>query len=327
MSCFGALWRRSPAFKGVLVLATGLSLLLVAALSLRPGGKPHGAVSLPSVSQSRFTPPAPRSVAVGQVSVAAVPSAPASGAVQVIAPSRPNASIAPRAGADPGGATLMGKTVRGHVAAQGTSVPLPAGEWIVVAHFPAPDPGGVESLFLAQMRQNKLSRAVLIQASRQAGESATGFRQSAQCARTALLYVKTIANEEFGRQDCWTINHNISTRSERETPPVIRAAIGDLELRGVKYPPVLLSAFFRLADQQSFLHAVYYFNPETDGISSRPAIWDESDWHRNYIHQYPNKIAYVEKLRAWAEAWHPAVREGFLASRSPQADRPSTARK
>jgi hypothetical protein len=237
------------------------------------------------------------------------------------------AAVAPRAGADTGAAMLMGKTVRGHVAAQGTSVPLPAGEWIVVAHFPAPDPGGVESLFLAQMRQNKLSRAVLIQASRQAGESATGFRQSAQCARTALLYVKTIANEEFGRQDCWTINHNISTRSERDTPPVIRAAIGDLELRGVKYPPVLLSAFFRLADQQSFLHAVYYFNPETDGITSRPAIWDESDWNRNHIHQYPDKIAYVEKLRAWAEAWHPAVREGFQASRSLQADLPGTARK
>ena len=228
MSHLGALWRRSSAFKGVLVLATGLSLLLVAALSLWPGGKPHGAVPPPSVSQSRFTPPAPRSVAVGEVAVA-----------------RPNASIAPRAGADHGAATLMGKIVRGHVAAQGTSVPLPAGEWIVVAHFPAPDPGGVESLFLAQMRQNKLSRAVLIQASRQAGESATGFRQSAQCARTALLYVKTIANEEFGRQDCWTINHNISTRSERDTPPVIRAAIGDLELRGVKYPPMLLSALAR----------------------------------------------------------------------------------
>jgi hypothetical protein len=142
-----------------------------------------------------------------------------------------------------------------------------------------------------------------------------------------LLYAKTISNEEFGRQDCWTINHDVATRSERDMPPIIRAAIGDLELRGVKYPPVLLSAFFRQADQQGFLHAVYYFNPEADGISSKPALWEESDWNRNYIHQHPDKIAYVEKLRAWAETWHPAVRDSFLASGSLPADRPGTARK
>jgi hypothetical protein len=59
MSHFGALRRRSPAFKGVL-LATGLSLLLVAALSLQSGGKPDGAASQPSVAQSRVIAPAPR---------------------------------------------------------------------------------------------------------------------------------------------------------------------------------------------------------------------------------------------------------------------------
>jgi len=326
MSHFGALWRRSPVFKGVLVLATGLSLLLVAALSLQPSGKPPGAALPPSVAQSRFTAPASQTVAIGQRPVAAAASAAGSGG-QVIAPSRPNASIAPRADTDPA-ATLMGKTVTGDVAAQGKSVPLPPGQWIVVAYFPAPDPGGVESLFLDQVRRDKLSRAVLVQASTQVGASATGFRQSAQCARTALLYVKTITNEEFGRQDCWTINHNLSTPSaERDTPPIIRAAIGDLELRGVKYPPVLLSAFFRLADKQSFLHAVYYFNPETDGITSKPAIWEESDWNRNYIYQYPEKIAYVEKLRAWAEAWHPAVRDGFQGADLALPGLPEAARK
>lgn len=264
--------------------------MLVVALARQPGGSPHGAVE-----------------------------------PQTVVPSRPNASIAPRAGADPGGAPLMGQTVTGRVVVQGKSVPLPPGQWIVVAHLPGPDAGGTESLFLAQMRRDKLSRAVLVQASTRADQSETGFRRSAQCARTALLYAKTISNEEFGRQDCWTINHNLSTQSEREAPPIIRAAIGELELRGVKYPLVLLSAFFRLADQQSFLHAVYYFNPELDGITTKPALWEESDWNRNAIHQYPEKIAYVEKLRVWAEAWHPAVRDGFQGIPPAEAARPAAA--
>jgi hypothetical protein len=285
-SYFGVLWRRSPALTGVLVLASGLLPLLVVALLLQPSGDPRGATES-----------------------------------QTTALSRPSA----RAGADPDAATLMGKTLTGRVVAQDKSVPLPPGQWIVVAHLLAPNPGGVESLFLAQPRRDKLSRTVLVQASAPADESARGYRRSAGCARGASLYVKTLSNEELGRQDCWSIDHNPSTQSERETPPIIRAAIGELARRGVKYPPVLISASFRLADRQSFLHAVYSFNPEIDGIASKPAPWDESDWHRNAIHRYPEKIAYVEKLRAWAEAWHPAVRDAFEGIPPAQAVRAGTA--
>src|SRR5215470_7509177 len=303
---FGALWRRSRAFKGLLVVVMGLALLPVAALSLRP--QRHGAAVTPTVAPSVTGPP-PQTVAAGQPLVVAAPSA--GRADNNIAPGRSRASATPRAGVGPVAATPTDKTTTGYIVAQGMTVPLPPGQWVVVAHFAAPDHGGVESLFLAQMRRDKLSRAVLVQASAQADESAAGFKRSAQCARPALLYAKTISNEDLGRQDCWTIDHSVSLRQERDTPPIIDAAISELEARGVNNPPVLLLAFFRLADRQKSLDVVYYLNPETDGITSKPASWDESDWNRNHIHQYPDKIAYVEKLRAWADAWYPAVREGF----------------
>jgi hypothetical protein len=222
----------------------------------------------------------------------------------------------------------MGKTLTGQVPVQGRSVPLGPGEWIVVAHFPAPDDGGVESIYLAQLNKDLLSKAVLIQASRLGGESAQGYRRSTQCVRTVLLFAKTVSNEDFGAQDCWTINHNMPTRTERETPSIIRAALGELETRGVKYPPVMLSAFFRLADKQSFQNTIYLFNPESDGIKSSPTpIWEESDWHRNYIRQYPEKVTYVEKLRGWAEAWHPLVRNAFESGRPARGNLPETTQK
>jgi len=306
LSRFTALWRRSSAFKGTVVVAAALALLSVAALSLRPSR--HGAAVSPSVAPST-TAPAPPIVATGQLPGVATPAA--GGADSRAGSPRPRATAAPRARAGSGAATATDKTETAYVATQGMTVPLPPGQWVVVAHFPAADSGGVESLFLAQMRRDKLSRAVLVQASAQADESAAGFKRSAQCARPALLYAKTISNEDLGRQDCWTIDHSVSLRQERDTPPIIDAAISELEARGVNNPPVLLLAFFRLADRQKSLDVVYYLNPETDGITSKPASWDESDWNRNHIHQYPDKIAYVEKLRAWADAWYPAVREGF----------------
>ena len=222
----------------------------------------------------------------------------------------------------------MGKTLTGQVPVQGKFVPLPPGEWLVVAHFPAPGEGAVESLYLAQLNKDTLTKAVLIQSMRLGGEPGPGFRRSAQCSRTALLYTKTISNEDFGRQDCWTINHTVQVRSERDSPSLIRAAIGELEARGVKYPPVMLSAFFRLADKQSFQHAIYYFNPESDGIASSPTpIWDDSDWHRNYIRQYPDKVAYANKLRGWAEGWHTQVRDAFESAQPPQGSPPEATRK
>src|SRR5262245_2840195 len=252
LSRLGALWRRSSAFKAIVVVASGLALLPVAALSLRPGR--HGAPVPPSVAPS-VTEPATQTVESAQPPVVAA--SPARRADNSSGFPRPRASAATRVGAGPGAATPTDKTVTGYVATQGMTVPLPPGQWVVVAHLPASDPGGIESLFLAQMRRDKLSRAVLVQARAQADGSATGFERSAQCARPALLYAKTISNEELGRQDCWTIDHNVAMRPERDTPPIIGTATGELEARGVKYPAVLLSAYFRMADQQRSLGVAY----------------------------------------------------------------------
>src|SRR5262249_14966632 len=165
LSQFGALWRRSRAFKGLLVVAIGLALLPVGALRLRP--QRHGA-AMPPTGPS-VTGPLPQPVAAGQLPVVASPSA--GRADHNIAPTRPRASATPRAGAGPRAATPTDKTATGYIVAQGMTVPLPSGQWVVVAHFAAPDHGGVESLFLAQMRRDKLSRAVVVQARAQADES------------------------------------------------------------------------------------------------------------------------------------------------------------
>src|SRR5215831_2065188 len=150
---FGALWRRSRAFKGLLVVAIGLALLPVAALSLRP--QRHGAAVPPTVAPS-VTGPLPQTVALSQLPVVAPPLA--GRADNNIAPTRPRASATPRAGAGLGAATPMDKTATGYIVAQGMTVPLPPGQWVVVAHFSAADHGGVESLFLAQIRRDKVSR-------------------------------------------------------------------------------------------------------------------------------------------------------------------------
>jgi hypothetical protein len=209
--------------------------------------------------------------------------------------------------------SIFGGKYEKQIEVAGQLVPLPNGEWLAIAHFPASTPGAVESAFLAQIKDARLVGAVIVQVSRPFQSEAPGFRRAQQCSRPGLLYVNVEANLDFGLQDCWTINHNMRGNwVQADSPPVIRAAIGELGVRSVTVPNVMLSVYFRLADKARFMHAVYYFDPEAEGIaSSRATLWEESDWHRDYIGQYPEKMAYVRTLRDWGETWHPQVRERF----------------
>lgn len=370
MSHFQSLWHRSPAFKTMLILAAGLSILLVS-LALEPKRAPAPPQPPTALAKSQFSAPATQvaepeietggttgasaaATTEGKKVTGDVETTPASGAAPVekkkhdatviaapqkipdspvgsaqpatgnnaaksFAPVPANPSITPPAGAE-AAKILMGKTLSGQLSVQERSVPLPAGDWIVVAHFPASAPGSVESLFLAQPGNNKLAGAVLIQVMRQAGPQMTGFRQSSQCMRSNLLYLKVMSNEDFGSQDCWSINHNHSGEWKNpKGPGILQAAAGELEVRGVALPPVMLSVYFRLADKQSFLNAVYYFNPETEGITSSPTpVWDESDWFQQYIRKYPEKVAYFQRLRDWSQGWHVRVRDAFGQELKPQ---------
>jgi hypothetical protein len=96
-------------------------------------------------------------------------------------------------------------------------------------------------------------------------------------------------------------------------PSLIKAATGDLALRRhIKTPEIHVSAHFRLADKSSYLNAIYYFDPEAEAIRTPPvSSWGESDWHREYIQTYPEKVAYIERLRHWADAWMVQLRSAF----------------
>ncbi|MBI3374542.1 MAG: hypothetical protein HY017_22685 [Betaproteobacteria bacterium] len=233
-----------------------------------------------------------------------------------VTPVAPNVSVVASSPAVDASRSLMGQSLTGELAIQGRTIPLPDGNWTVAAHFPVSRAGSVESVVLAQSRDGKLLKALVAQAARLPADQANGFRKSPQCGRTNLLFSKTLSNQDFDKQDCWTINHvPVAPLREPTAPGIFRAAVGELDAKAIALPSVLMSTYFRLADKQGFVNAIYYFNPESEGItSSSTSIWEESDWHRNYIREYPEKVAYFRKLQTWSEHWHARVQQAFEAS-------------
>ena len=63
---------------------------------------------------------------------------------------------------------------------------------------------------------------------------------------------------------------------------------------------------------RKYLDVTYLYNPESVGfISSFPSDWSTSDWHINRIHQYPERLSYIEKLKEDHIEMHKKIKLGF----------------
>jgi hypothetical protein len=175
---------------------------------------------------------------------------------------------------------------------------------------------GSESIFLARIEGSKATGVTLFTGTGPTVKTDTGYRPYKQCLRTGLLYLQIDLNEEFGRQQCWHINHNVNVAAgwgNKDQPnPLLKAGMGELGIRHVLTPDSFLAVLYRLAEKNGYLNTLYYFSPEADGIPEhRVSSWNDSDWHIDYINRYPDKVAYVARLKEWAINWWPRLKTSF----------------
>jgi len=175
---------------------------------------------------------------------------------------------------------------------------------------------GSESIFLARIEGGKLTGATLFTGTSPNVKTDTGYRLHKWCQRTNVLYLQVDLNEEFGRQQCWHINHNVNIAAgwgNKEQPnPLLKAAMGELGIRQVVVPDTFIAVFYRLAEKYGYLNTLYYFSPEAEGIPEhRVSSWNDSDWHVNFIERYPEKVTYVTRLKGWAKDWWPQLKYSF----------------
>jgi hypothetical protein len=238
---------------------------------------------------------------------------------QTIAPVMPNTALLAKSSPDASvGGGVMGRTFSGSMPFVGWQLPLPNGEWTASAYITA---GAGENhayaTFLSKVVGRQLVGAVVFIGTEPKKDVGTGYRQYNQCMRKNVLHIEVRSNEEFGAQECWTINH-IDAKAWRQNTQesLLRAAMGELSIRQVKIPHTLISVHFRLADKNGYLNAFYFFSPEEEGITTTPvSSWQESDWYIGYINRYPEKVAYIQQLKSWASAWLPKLKISFLERR------------
>jgi hypothetical protein len=217
---------------------------------------------------------------------------------------------------------LLGRTFQGTLSVNGFKVPLPPGEWAILANGTVAGNAHPQNkgtiYFLGQIVHKRVVAAMWVQAMRSPG---LGFTNNENCTNPANLQV---LDESKGtdHQGCTWIRSYFSATMQQwadksaHMDVMARAAGRDLAAKGVSYPQELVTAGFEQAEKWGELTAGYMFSPEKDGISSNvvPAFRD-SDWSKSNLQRYPEKVAYVNKLQQWATSFSPKFQAAFAGGK------------
>jgi hypothetical protein len=221
---------------------------------------------------------------------------------------------------------LMGRLYKGSVTVDGFTVPLPPGTWANLANSTiAQASASGDAHFLGQIRDKRLVGAIRIFALRSKDTPGQGFTEVKSCTEVNPGRTFVVIDAEMvpdGHQSCWTIRNVYATPWSQWADRAVkisaldRAAAGDMTAKGVTYPQDFVSLTFTRTEKWGLLEVMYLFSPETAGISSNAVLGvRESDWVPANIGRYPEKLAYVEKLKAWGTAFWPKFKAAFDAAR------------
>jgi hypothetical protein len=219
---------------------------------------------------------------------------------------------------------LGGRTYSGSVSINGYKVPLPTGNWVILssAHYKSPIATG-ELVFLAQVKNRRLIQGARVFALRSAGQSGNGFPPKLKgCVgvNRNALYVASEAEDADGHQACWLVASFFTPPLQQWADRAIkidaldRAAAGDLAAKGVTYPQDFIRLRMTRTETWGLLEVSYLFSPEAAGIKSNDAISvADTDWTPENVSRYPEKVAYVEKMKQWGMQFWPGFKAAFDA--------------
>jgi hypothetical protein len=219
---------------------------------------------------------------------------------------------------------LLGRTYQDYILASGFKVPLPPGQWAMLANTSIaarahPENRGI-AYFLGDIENKRLVGAVWFYALRSTPPPGVGFEEFKGCAMPDNLYSSHGQVAAFGHQSCWTMHAFFTPPMQQwadkavKMDETVRAAAGDMAAKGVTYPQDFVIVQFFQSETWGLLNVSYLFSPDKDGVSSdvAPTLQD-SDWFGTHVQKSAQQMAYVEKLRNWGEAFLPKIMAVFEA--------------
>ncbi|MBI2240425.1 MAG: hypothetical protein HYU59_06425 [Magnetospirillum gryphiswaldense] len=189
------------------------------------------------------------------------------------------------------------------------TIPLPDGNWVIAAEERSRNNGGAEigNVVLVDLAGGQVRKAVHIQTNLSQASFGRGWALDSQCDRQDVYFIERRANYDGGEQACELVSHyrfGITNKS----PAYFRDALAFLKKHNAVLPDTAIYSRFRRADTMNMLTVFYFYNPDIEGITPTSQIgWSESDWNTIRVDRFPDKKAYIEKIKNWTIDWRSKI--------------------
>ncbi|HAA91174.1 MAG: hypothetical protein CMM48_12030 [Rhodospirillaceae bacterium] len=211
----------------------------------------------------------------------------------------------------------IGSSHENHFTFDGHKVPLPQGQWILVATDNRIsrsakhdiDYGLSQQAMLAQIHKGKVDRLLYVFTSVNRLLATKRKRDYRTCNKKRNFSSVNVVNNKVN-QDCYyTYIADIFTKGK--TRLILRAK-DYFKTNNLALPSLFAATGYRFGNRSDWLTLRIYKNLESDGFvipvsRKRAAI----AWNKNTVAEDEEKSAYMRRIADWAKKWHPKFRAAF----------------
>ena len=198
--------------------------------------------------------------------------------------------------------SLLGTKVQGTFLIGDRIVPLPAGEWTVIAtNGDSRDTNlgrPLSRAYLAQLQGNTLSQWLDISTNLEVN-LAGWVRDKEICDRKDVHFGFSDSNYNLNDASCWVLNHfgqALGSKPSQAGVDFFRWS----DSRGRPNTSLLLANFF--SKRGDFLRVLHHFNPVVAGFPDTPtATWAGNPWHADLAAKDPKKLQFLRTLKPVGE--------------------------
>lgn len=217
-----------------------------------------------------------------------------------------------------------GAVVKGALPIGSRSFALPPGDWTVVAVNEAPvtmdgiDKRGTFSrVYLVQVDAGRHFVAAMLYQATTSSLGGVDSWTAEPCKRTDTLYRDTL-DGNFKFPACLLVNHVTNFRDPKSQRSAFELKISSwFDERKIELPYSVISNEYTKYGPGDFVAARIWLNPEAAGMGPTDrGTWKNSPWHPRLIAKDPERVAYIEKVKAWDAVFVASVRESFMGSRT-----------
>ena len=206
----------------------------------------------------------------------------------------------------------LGRKVSNIVTVGKTQIPLPAGEWEILASGTArPDNSGKLGFsFLIQEGNKSGFDAIAITANIENAGCNGWQRNKAICDRKNTHHNESDKNYNQNSVECWDVKHYIIDPD--------REAKSDYQKKIFQYTRTsrggrttyMMNSFFR-ANRCRFVRLQYLVSPENFKFPSESSPWETSAWHPNAVGNDPERKKFVNAVKEVGGKLSAAVEGGL----------------